>query len=119
MAVLFLDMLSSIFGQFVKDTVLLIPISLVSSVILVMFVFDHDRQRGLVPVTRSFVLIRKLRAFFVGFLFRDSSEGFRPWVVVLFSLFFLLLCINILGMLPYSMTLTSHVSFTYRLAFPF
>jgi len=78
----------------------------------------HPRQKMIVPITRSWVMHNEGQRFFMGFLFRDTEERFAPWALILYSLKTMLIMVNVLGLLPYSFTLTRHVSFTYRLAFP-
>jgi len=56
---------------------------------------------------------------FTYFIFKDRRSSFNPWVIFLYRLNTMLVMIKVVGLLPYSLTFTSHISFTYRIAFPF
>lgn len=44
----------------------------------------------------------------------EKGEKYLP---IIFTLFFLLLFCNVVGMVPYAFTVTSHIAFTFGLAF--
>lgn len=110
--------LGSLFGQFSNDTLFYIPISLMRWFVIVGFFFVCRLQFMALPVTRFWFLNKVGRGALISFVFRDSNKAFEPWVLFLYSLKVMLIMINVVGLLPYSLTFTSHVSFTYRLAFP-
>lgn len=46
----------------------------------------------------------------------SSGEGGKKFIPLIFSLFLFILLCNLLGMLPYSFTVTSHIAVTFALA---
>nr|YP_010181242.1 ATP synthase F0 subunit 6 [Chiridota heheva]QVD42792.1 ATP synthase F0 subunit 6 [Chiridota heheva] len=111
--------LNSIFGQFVEDVVFIVPISMAFWLPYLLFFISIDSRCSVLPLTRRQVFYASRVKRISLFLFGDSSSSFNPWVAPLYSLFVALLIINMTGMLPYSLTLTSQVSFTFSLAIPF
>lgn len=75
-------------------------------------------QFMVLPMTRYWHWHNVVQKMVIGFIFRDSKKAFEPWVLSLYALKTMLMMINIVGLLPYSLTFTRHISFTYRLAFP-
>ncbi|MGE4217952.1 MAG: F0F1 ATP synthase subunit A [Alphaproteobacteria bacterium] len=73
------------------------------------------RERSLVPGRLQ--MVAESAYEFIANLIRDTvgSEG-RPYFPFVFSLFMFVLMGNLLGMLPYSFTFTSHIIVTFALA---
>jgi F-type H+-transporting ATPase subunit a len=73
------------------------------------------RGRALVP--GRWQSMAELSYEFVGNLLRDTvgSEG-RKYFPFVFTLFMFILCGNMLGMIPYSFTFTSHIIVTFAMA---
>jgi len=112
--------LSSLFGQFENDRLFLIPMKfLVVGVILSGFMglvtpTFHPLVRGRLIAFRNYV-----QGAFLGFLFPDRTGEIRGWILPLYALNTMLVRVKVIGLIPYTYSLTSHVSFTYGLAFPF
>ncbi len=87
---------------------MVIAVAVVSAV----FLFGQNR---LVP--HRLQSIRELAYEFVANLTRDilHDEG-RPFFPFVFTLFIFILAANLLGMIPYSFTVTSHIIVTFALA---
>jgi ATP synthase subunit 6 len=45
-----------------------------------------------------------------------GQENGQPFFPILFSIFFFIVCLNLIGLIPYSFTLTSHLIVTFALA---
>jgi F-type H+-transporting ATPase subunit a len=73
------------------------------------------RHRAMVPT--RWQLIAELSYAFIAKMLSDTvgKEG-RPYFPFIFSLFFFVLLGNMLGMLPYSFTYTSHIAVTFAMA---
>lgn len=74
------------------------------------------RGRGMVPTRLQ--SMAELSYEFIAGMIRDSvgSEG-RKYFPFVFSIFMFILLGNLLGMIPYSFTFTSHIIVTFALAF--
>nr|YP_448771.1 ATP synthase F0 subunit 6 [Phanogenia gracilis]AAY51829.1 ATPase subunit 6 [Phanogenia gracilis] len=107
----------SIFDQFYPDTFLLIPISLLCFFINIIWFFFMVNNTWL--RCRCQVFWYNFISFSVGLIFQTTSRGTASWGGLLITVFVFLLSINLLGLLPYNFTNTSHVSITFSLGFPF
>ncbi|WP_416899358.1 MAG: F0F1 ATP synthase subunit A [Minwuia sp.] len=74
-------------------------------------------MRGRAMVPGRMQSIAELSYEFIANMIRDNagSEG-RPYFPFLFTLFFFILFCNLLGMVPYSFTPTSHIIVTFAMA---
>ncbi len=54
----------------------------------------------------------------MGLIFQTTSRGTAPWGGLLVTVFIFILSINLLGLLPYKFTTTSHISVTFSLGIP-
>ena len=74
-------------------------------------------MRGRAMVPGRMQSIAELSYEFIANMVRDNagSEG-RPYFPFLFTLFFFILFCNLLGMIPYSFTPTSHIIVTFAMA---
>lgn len=73
------------------------------------------RKKALVP-TRVQVMAESLFEMIDGMLVQNIGEGGKPFAPLIFSLFMFVLFCNLLGMIPYSFTSTSHITVTFTLA---
>uniref|UniRef100_A0AAU7E540 ATP synthase subunit a n=1 Tax=Protankyra bidentata TaxID=2904677 RepID=A0AAU7E540_9ECHN len=112
--------LNSLFGQFDNDSLFLVPISFLV-VVLILFCFVGITTPTFHPLVRGrlFAFRSSVQSFFIGFIFPDRASEIRGWILPLYSLNTMLISVNLVGLIPYTYSLTSHVSFTYGLAFPF
>ena len=85
-------------------------------VLVTLFLVLGMRKRALVP--GRWQSMAEMSYEFVANLLRDTvgSEG-RKYFPLVFTLFMFILCGNLLGMVPYSFTFTSHIVVTFALAF--
>jgi F-type H+-transporting ATPase subunit a len=86
------------------------------AVVLTMLLFTAG-MRGRAMVPGRLQSIAELAYQFVANMLRDNvgSEG-RPYFPFVFTLFMFILFGNMLGMLPYSFTFTSHIIVTFSMA---
>lgn len=87
----------------------------VSALAVAVFILASTSKRAIVP--GRWQSLAELSYEFVAGMIRDNvgSEG-RKYFPFIFSLFMFILFGNLLGMIPYSFTFTSHIAVTFTLA---
>lgn len=97
--------------SFTNSALWMVAAIVVSTLVLTMGM----RGRAMVPGRMQ--SIAELSYEFIANMVRDNagSEG-RPYFPFLFTLFFFILFSNLLGMIPYSFTPTSHIIVTFAMA---
>ena len=87
----------------------------ISSILILLFLFLGTKKKSLVPTKIQF--ITEASYTFVAKMINDtagsSAKSFFPFI---FTLFMFVLFANMVGMLPYSFTVTSHIIVTFVLA---
>ena len=87
----------------------------VSSILIILFLFLGTKKKALIPSKMQ--LIAEMSFTFVAKMINDtagsSAKSFFPFI---FTLFMFVLFANMVGMLPYSFTVTSHIIVTFVLA---
>jgi len=87
----------------------------ISSILILLFLFLGTKKKSLVPTKIRF--ITEASYTFVAKMINDtagsSAKSFFPFI---FTLFMFVLFANMVGMLPYSFTVTSHIIVTFVLA---
>ena len=106
----------SIFDQFYPDTLLFFPISILCLLINIIWCFFMIKKVWLQG--RCQVFWHSFISFSVGLIFQTTSRGTAPWGGLLITVFVFIFSINLLGLLPYKFTTTSHISITFRLGIP-
>lgn len=115
-----LPIFSFYFGFFdfsiTNETIILLLIVLFSSVLFLSLLKENDNSYFIVPNRwQSLVeIIYKLILSLVNDNIKDKKNQF--FFPLVFSTFFLLLSINLIGLIPYSFTLTSHLIVTLSLS---
>nr|QKJ80213.1 ATP synthase F0 subunit 6 [Florometra sp. BMK-2020] len=107
---------SSIFDQFYPDIFFFIPISVLCFFLNVCWFFFMVSNSWLEG--RFQVFWSNFISFSLGLIFQTTSRGSAEWGSFLLVIFIFILSINILGLLPYNFTNTSHFSITFSLGFP-
>jgi len=87
----------------------------ISSILILLFLFFGTKKKSLVPTKIQF--ITEASYTFVAKMINDTAgsnaKSFFPFI---FTLFMFVLFANMVGMLPYSFTVTSHIIVTFVLA---
>ena len=87
----------------------------ISSILILFLLFLGTKKKSLIP--SKIQLITEMSYTFVAKMINDtagtSAKAFFPFIFTLFM--FVLFC-NMVGMLPYSFTVTSHIIVTFVLA---
>ena len=87
----------------------------VSSLLILFLLFLGTKKKSLIP--SKIQLITEMSYSFIGKMINDSAgssaKAFFPFI---FTLFMFVLFSNMVGMLPYSFTVTSHIIVTFVLA---
>ena len=86
-----------------------------SVAVIYLFVTMGMRQRALIPGHWQSMV--EMGYDFIHNTLRDTAgEGYKPFLPFMFTLFFFILTTNLLGLVPYSFTVTSHIIVTFALA---
>jgi len=87
----------------------------ISSILIILFLFLGTKKKSLVPTKIQFIVESSYT--FVGKMINDTAgSGAKSFFPFIFSLFMFVLFANMVGMLPYSFTVTSHIIVTFVLA---
>jgi F0F1-type ATP synthase membrane subunit a len=99
-----------------NETVILLIIFFFISILFFSSFNPKDSTLNLIPSKFQSVfefLYRVIISLVVDNLGKESGQPFFP---ILFSIFFFIVCLNLIGLIPYSFTLTSHLIVTFALA---
>ena len=99
-----------------NETVILLIIFFFISILFFSSFNPKDSTLNLIPSKFQSVfefLYRVIISLVVDNLGKESGQSFFP---ILFSIFFFIVCLNLIGLIPYSFTLTSHLIVSFALA---
>ena len=83
----------------------------ISASIIILFLFLGSKEKKIIP--NKLQLIAEMSYTFVAKMISDTAGSkARPYFPFIFSLFMFVLFCNMVGMLPYSFTVTSHIIVT-------
>jgi F-type H+-transporting ATPase subunit a len=74
------------------------------------------RRGGTLVPNRGQALLEIPYKFIMDMLEETNGTKGRPFFSLIFSLFIFILCANMLGMVPYAFTITSHIAVTFALS---
>ncbi|MFY9589249.1 F0F1 ATP synthase subunit A [Rickettsia endosymbiont of Halotydeus destructor] len=86
------------------------------AVILALTYFYISLQKKLLIPSRLQASAEMIYALVTGMLNQSVGANGRKFIPLIFSLFVFILFCNLLGMIPYGFTVTSHISITFALA---
>ena len=87
----------------------------ISASIIILFLFLGSKEKKIIP--NKLQLIAEMSYTFVAKMISDTAGSkARPYFPFIFSLFMFVLFCNMVGMLPYSFTVTSHIIVTLIMA---
>ena len=87
----------------------------ISAAIILMFLFVGTKEKKIIP--GKVQLIAEMFYTFVAKMISDTAGSkAKPYFPFIFSLFMFVLFCNMVGMLPYSFTVTSHIIVTLIMA---
>nr|YP_009917915.1 ATP synthase F0 subunit 6 [Prionocidaris baculosa]QLM01950.1 ATP synthase F0 subunit 6 [Prionocidaris baculosa] len=107
---------NSIFGQFFPDTLLFLPMNILSIILAMSWLFFISPTNW--APSRFQTIWLNFRHQVLTIIFQNTNPNTAPWAGLITSVFILVLSINLLGLFPYAFTSTSHVSLTYSLGVP-
>jgi len=88
---------------------------IISSILILLFLFLGTKKKSLVPTKMQF--ITEASYTFIAKMINDTAgSGAKSFFPFIFTLFMFVLFANMVGMLPYSFTVTSHIIVTFVLA---
>lgn len=111
-----MKMIKRLFGQFSPDTISFLPLQIVSSLIAIRWLFIIFSPKYLPG--KTIYIWKKTRSETLNLIFQKVKKKAAPWLSSLFTIFLIILSINLIGLFPYAFTITRHISFTYRIAIP-
>ena len=87
----------------------------ISASVILLFLFLGSKEKKIIP--NKIQLIAEMFYTFVAKMISDTAGSkAKPYFPFIFSLFMFVLFCNMVGMLPYSFTVTSHIIVTFILA---
>lgn len=86
-----------------------------TTLIIITFFYFSVNPRGFVP-NRFQIIAESLYTFVSDMIRENAGKAGLPYFPYIFSLFLFILMGNMLGMIPYSFTFTSHIIVTFTLA---
>jgi len=87
----------------------------ISAATILFFLFFGTKKKSLVP--SKIQLVTEMTYSFIAKMINDTAgSAARPFFPFIFTLFMFVLFCNMVGMLPYSFTVTSHIIVTFALA---
>ena len=87
----------------------------ISAAVIMLFLFLGSKEKKVIP--SKLQLIAEMSYTFVAKMISDTAGSkARPYFPFIFSLFMFVLFCNMVGMLPYSFTVTSHIIVTLIMA---
>ena len=87
----------------------------ISATVIILFLFLGSKEKKIIPNKLQF--IAEMSYTFVAKMISDTAGSkARPYFPFIFSLFMFVLFCNMVGMLPYSFTVTSHIIVTLIMA---
>jgi F-type H+-transporting ATPase subunit a len=90
------------------------------AVVFLIYVFIYSGiNRALVVPTMLQTLVEYIYKFIYGMIIQQAGKGGQRFFAILFTTFFYVLFSNLLGLIPYGFTTTSHIMITLSLAFMF
>jgi len=111
-----MSLIPRIFGQFFPDTLLLIPMNILSVALAISWLLLIYPTKWAPSRLQSAWTSFQDRV--LEMLFQKTRRRTAPWAGLITAVFITILSIKVLGLLPYAFTSTSHISLTYRLGFP-
>nr|YP_009542023.1 ATP synthase F0 subunit 6 [Freyastera benthophila]AYR06723.1 ATP synthase F0 subunit 6 [Freyastera benthophila] len=108
--------LNNIFDQFSPDFIIFLPITFIAVLINISWLFFSSATNWL--PTRINLSIFLFNTNIIKTIFQQTNPSTAPWVPLITTIFTLIFFINILGLLPYAFTATSHISLTYSIGIP-
>nr|YP_009700150.1 ATP synthase F0 subunit 6 [Ophiura sarsii]QEP94702.1 ATP synthase F0 subunit 6 [Ophiura sarsii]QHT54199.1 ATP synthase F0 subunit 6 [Ophiura sarsii]QYF07885.1 ATP synthase F0 subunit 6 [Ophiura sarsii] len=107
--------LSNIFDQFIPVKISIFSLTLIGSIIALSWIWLNTKTHWIVGRGNSpSLLLSSLWTL----LMTNINNKTNPWAPWLFSLFLLCFSFNIMSLIPYTFSQTSHLSFTFSLSLP-
>nr|UPP55909.1 ATP synthase F0 subunit 6 [Brisinga sp. SS-2022] len=108
--------LNNIFSQFSPDYIIFLPMTFIAILTNILWLFFSGITNW-IP-TRINTSINLFNTNIIKTIFQQTNPNTAPWVPLIIAIFTIVFFINILGLLPYSFTATSHISLTYSIGIP-
>nr|YP_003457194.1 ATP synthase F0 subunit 6 [Astrospartus mediterraneus]CBH40155.1 ATPase subunit 6 [Astrospartus mediterraneus] len=104
--------LHNIFNQFIPTNIFFFPLSIIGSSIALLWILLSNNTHWIQNRNNSINIIKN--NLFNEFLNTNNNN----WNTNLFSLFLIILSFNILSLIPYTFSQTSHLSITFSMSIP-
>nr|YP_009989793.1 ATP synthase F0 subunit 6 [Ophiura kinbergi]QNN00525.1 ATP synthase F0 subunit 6 [Ophiura kinbergi] len=110
-----MTMINNIFDQFLPVKISIFSLTLIGSLIALSWIWLNTKTHWLISRGNSLSLI--LNSLW-NLLLTNINTKTNPWSTWLFSLFLICFSFNIMSLIPYTFSQTSHLSFTFALSLP-
>nr|YP_009545809.1 ATP synthase F0 subunit 6 [Ophioplinthus gelida]AYO99588.1 ATP synthase F0 subunit 6 [Ophioplinthus gelida] len=107
--------INNIFNQFLPAKISIFSLSLIGSLIALAWLWFNSKTHYTISQNNSPIIFLML---LFNLLLKNINIKICPWNPCLFSLFIIILSYNLLGLIPYTFSQTSHLSFTLSLSIP-
>ena len=99
-----------------NETIILIVIFLITHAFFFSTTNEKDLTLNLIP-SRFQIIFEFIYKIILGLIIDNlGQKDGQKFFPVIFSIFFVIVCLNLVGLVPYSFTLTSHLIVTFALA---
>nr|YP_010570395.1 ATP synthase F0 subunit 6 [Ophiophthalmus serratus]UZG65883.1 ATP synthase F0 subunit 6 [Ophiophthalmus serratus] len=107
--------INNIFVQFNTPSLLLIPLTLIGGFIAITWLFFINSSHW--ANSRLTIVNIINNALFSNLISINNSDN-NSWNLWIFSIFLLFISFNLMSLIPYTLSQTSHLSFTFALSLP-
>nr|BDG62549.1 ATPase subunit 6 [Amphiophiura penichra] len=107
--------LNNIFDQFIPAKISILSLTVIGSLIALSWIWVNSNTHQI--ISRSNTILVFLNALW-NLLLTNINTKTNPWAPWLFSLFLICLSFNLMSLVPYTFSQTSHLSFTFSLSLP-
>nr|YP_009545874.1 ATP synthase F0 subunit 6 [Ophioplinthus brevirima]AYO99666.1 ATP synthase F0 subunit 6 [Ophioplinthus brevirima] len=107
--------INNIFDQFIPAKISILSLTLIGSLIALSWIWFNNNTHWISGRNNSLIIFLSL---LWNLLLTNINNKTNPWNPWLFSLFLICLSFNLMSLIPYTFSQTSHLSFTFSLSLP-
>lgn len=107
--------INNIFSQFKPPSLIFIPLTLLGRVIAIIWLFFINKSHW---SKSRLTILRIIKKILFYKLIGLSQHNNKPWKLWIFSIFILCIRFNLMRLIPYTLSQTSHLRFTFAFSLP-